>query len=192
MANKENKSPEFVKRNSIVSGKGYAHLLNALKERFRKSQIRAAVCVNTAMLEFYWDMGRDISKLRESAKWGTAFFDCLSLDLKAEFPEQTGFSVTNIKYAMRWYEFYSQNNIIRHQAGDEFEMPIDFGHIPWKHHVAIFTHSKSVNEALFYIEKTIENGWSRSQLEAEIGDDLYNKHGKAINNFARLYTFVYQ
>ncbi|MBD5275324.1 MAG: DUF1016 domain-containing protein [Bacteroides sp.] len=37
------------------------------------------------------------------------FFDCLSLDLNAEFPEQTGFSTTNIKYTKRWYEFYNQN-----------------------------------------------------------------------------------
>lgn len=192
MTNKEEeKKPAFVKRDSIVSGMEYAKLLSLLKERYRKSQIKAAVKVNTAMLEYYWEMGRDISRLHESAKWGTAFFDCLSLDLKTEFPGQTGFSVTNIKYAKRWYEFYNQGNInrqrlvdeIRHQVGDELEMPIDFGRVPWKHHVHIFTHSDSVAEALFYIEKTIENGWSRSELELEMSDGLYGKHGKAITNF---------
>ena len=60
MAKKDNK-PAFVKRDSIVSGKGYAQLLGKLKERFRRSQIKAAVKVNTEMLEFYWEMGRDIS-----------------------------------------------------------------------------------------------------------------------------------
>lgn len=191
MAKKEDDKPAFVKRDSIVAGKEYAQLLGVLKERFRKSQIKAAVKVNTTMLEYYWQMGRDISRLYESATWGSAFFDCLSLDLKTEFPGQTGFSVTNIKYAKRWYEFYNQEDIIRHQLGDEthqqladeFEMPIDFGHVPWKHHVHIFTHSKSVAEALFYIEKTIEMGWSRSELEAEMDDDLYGKQGKAITNF---------
>jgi len=34
-------------------------------------------------------MGRVISKLRADAKWGSAFFECLSLDLKAEFSGQT-------------------------------------------------------------------------------------------------------
>lgn len=175
--------PAFVKRDTIVAGKEYARLLGALKERFRRSQIKAAVKVNTSLLEFYWEMGRDISRLHEAAEWGSAFFDCLSLDLKTAFPGQTGFSVTNIKYAKRWYEFYNQSDIIRHQGGDEFEMPIDFGMVPWKHHVCIFTHSKSVEEAMFYIGETIKNGWSRSQLEMEIGNNLYGKAGHAITNF---------
>ncbi len=155
MANKEDDKPAFVKRNSIVSGKEYARLLSVLKERYRKSQIKAAVKVNTAMLEYYWEMGRDISRLHEAAKWGSAFFDCLSLDLKSEFPGQTGFSETNIRYATRWYNFYNQSNINRHQVGDEIphqvgeelEMTIDFGRVPWKHHIHIFTHSDSVAEA---------------------------------------------
>ena len=103
--------------------------------------------------------------------------------MKTEFPCQAGFSVTNIKYVKRWYEFYNQDDIIRHQIGDELDMPIEFGQIPWKHHVYIFTHSKSVAEALFYIDKTIENGWSRSELEAEIDNMLYKKQGGAITNF---------
>lgn len=194
MANKDNK-PAFVKRDSIISGKEYAHLLGKLKERFRRSQIKAAVKVNTEMLEFYWEMGRDISRLYANAKYGTAFFDCLSLDLRAEFPNQTGFSSANIRYTKRWYEFYNQDNTNLQQLAEDFEatncqqtaddleMPIEFGKIPWFHHVAIFTKSKSIAEALFYIDKTIENGWSRSELEAEIDDDLYSKQSKAVTNF---------
>ncbi len=181
MAKREDSKPTFVKRNSIVTGKEYAQLLRVLKERYRKAQIKAAVKVNTTMLEYYWKMGRDISHLHESAKWGSAFFDCLSLDLKTEFPGQTGFSVTNIKYAKRWYEFYA--SLIRQQVADELEMPLEFGNVPWFHHVHIFTHSDSVAEALFYIDKTIENGWSRAELESEMDDDLYSKQGKAITNF---------
>lgn len=155
MAKTDNK-PAFVKRNTVIAGKEYAMLLTALKERFRKSQIKAAVKVNASMLEYYWCMGRDISKLHEAAKWGSAFFDCLSLDLKTAFPGQTGFSVTNIKYAKRWYEFYSQSDVIRQRLVDEFEMPSDFGMIPWGHHIDIFTRSNSVEEALFYIDETIK------------------------------------
>lgn len=191
MKQDNSRKPAFVKRDSIVGGKEYAQLLGRLKERFRRSQIKAAVKVNTEMLEFYWTMGREISQLYQSAKWGTAFFDCLSLDLKTEFPNQTGFSSANIRYTKRWYEFYNQQDIILHQLGeeirqqavDELEMPVEFGQVPWKHHVYIFTHSKSIAEALFYIDKTIANGWSRADLEAEMGDDLYSKEGKAITNF---------
>ena len=175
--------PAFVKRDPIIAGKEYSRLLSALKDRFRRSQIKAAVKVNTTLLEFYWEMGRDISRLYKKAKYGSAFFDSLSLDLKAEFPGQAGFSATNIKYAKRWYEFYNQVDTNRQQVADDFEMPSDFGKIPWMHHVYIFTHCKSVSEALFYIEKTIENGWSRAQLEAEVDRGLYGIQGRAVTNF---------
>lgn len=177
------KTPTFTKRDPIVSGKEYAHLLASLKQRFRKSQIKAAVKVNTTMLEFYWSMGRDISKLHKKAKYGTAFFDCLSLDLKAEFPGQSGFSATTIKTSFRWYRFYNQGFKNRQQVVDDSDMPEQFGMVPWGQHIMIFTRSKSVDEALFYVEKTIENGWSRAELESEIENNLYEKQGKSITNF---------
>lgn len=62
-------------------------------------------------------------------------------------------------------------------------MPADFGMIPWGHHIEIFTRSKSVNEALFYIEETIRNSWSRASLGAEIDNNLYKKQRRAITNF---------
>lgn len=183
MVSKDENRPTFVKRNLIVTGKEYAHLLIRLKERFGKSQIKAAIKVNSFMLEFYWEMGREISQLHEAAKWGSAFFECLSLDLRDAFPGQSGFSVTNIKYAKRWYEFYNQNSEIRQRIVDEFDMPTDFGMVPWGQHIDIFTRSKSVREALFYIEETIKNGWSRPELAAEISNDLYTRRGKVLTNF---------
>lgn len=41
----------------------------------------------------------------------------------------------------------------------------------------------TVEEAIFYVSKTIENGWSRTILECQIESDLYNRQGKAITNF---------
>lgn len=177
------KRPSFVRRDSIINGPEYSALLGRLKDRFRRSRIKAAIKVNTEMLEFYWAMGREISQLYRHAKYGSAFYDCLSLDLKTAFPNQSGFSTTNIKYSKRWYEFYSQLDTNRQQVADDFEMPADFGRVPWFHHVVIFTRSKTVPEALFYIEQTIANGWSRSELDAEIDESLYQKQGQAITNF---------
>lgn len=52
--------PAFVHRDGMIADKEYVEWLKDLKLRFRQSQIKAAVRVNTAMLEFYWGMGRDI------------------------------------------------------------------------------------------------------------------------------------
>jgi predicted nuclease of restriction endonuclease-like (RecB) superfamily len=43
--------------------------------------------------------------------------------------------------------------------------------------------SKDVEEALFYVQKTIENGWSRSSLSHHIETRFYAREGKAITNF---------
>ena len=41
-----------------------------------------------------------------------------------------------------------------------------------------------VAKALFYVRKTVENGWSRNVLAIEIDSDLYSRQGKAVTNFA--------
>ena len=42
---------------------------------------------------------------------------------------------------------------------------------------------KNIEEALFYIDKTLENGWSRNVLEHQIDSGLYERMGKSITNF---------
>ena len=51
-----------------------------------------------------------------------------------------------------------------HQPGAEMQFPMIFGFVPWRHHVEIITKCKSVEEVLFYIRKTVEEGYSRSAL----------------------------
>jgi predicted nuclease of restriction endonuclease-like (RecB) superfamily len=166
--------------------------------------------VNDEMLRLYWDMGHDIVVRQMDAAWGSGFFKNLSKELKAEFPDMHGFSVTNLNYCKYFYQFYSQDKQIRQQlvdvilpqAGDELQMlenktdeilpqlGEEFHHplflIPWGHHKCIIDKCKSVREALFYIQKTIKNGWSRAVLMNFIDADLYQSQGKAINNFDRL------
>ena len=176
----ENNRPTFVYRNHVLADGNYVEWLADIKSRFRKSQIKAAVRVNTTMLEFYWSLGRDIVVMQAESKWGSGFFDQLSLDMKAEFPNEAGFSVTNLKYMKRWYDFYYQRVVNRqrpvdeigHQLGDqltgeksqrvvdELEMPETFGLIPWGQHIEIFSKCQTLDEALFYIEETIENNWT--------------------------------
>jgi predicted nuclease of restriction endonuclease-like (RecB) superfamily len=57
--------------------------------------------------------------------------------------------------------------------------------VPWGHHVKIMQKVKDVKEALFYINKTIQNNWSRSVLEYQIETNLYARQGKAVTNFSQ-------
>ena len=61
------------------------------------------------------------------------------------------------------------------------QQPVD--QIPWGHNIQIFTKAKSIKEAQFYIQQTIENVWSRDVLALQLKSDLYNRQGKSITNF---------
>lgn len=77
-----------------------------LSERYRCSQIKAAVSVNREMLLFYWRLGRDIAELHVESRWGSGFFETLSRDLKREIPNAKGFSPRNLRYMKRFYELF--------------------------------------------------------------------------------------
>ena len=94
-------TPEFVKRDGIIADSKYVEWLSSIKQRYQRSQIKAAVQVNHTMLEFYWELGRDIVALKAESQWGSGFFKQLSLDLREMFPDKDGFSVTNLKYIKR-------------------------------------------------------------------------------------------
>ena len=198
-------TPEFVKRDGIIADSKYVEWLSSIKQRYQRSQIKAAVQVNHTMLEFYWELGRDIVALKAESQWGSGFFKQLSLDLREMFPDKDGFSVTNLKYIKRWYLFYYEHVINRQQLVDDFGdakmrqlvtefgqqvaddlgMPANFALVPWFHHVTIISKSKSLDEALFYINEVIAGNWSRSRLEDELKSDLFARQGKAITNFSK-------
>lgn len=48
------------------------------------------------------------------------------------------------------------NSLKLQQVGAEIEFPAIFGFVPWRHHVEIVTKCKIIEEALFYVRKTIE------------------------------------
>lgn len=64
------------------------------------------------------------------------------------------------------------------------EFPEVFGWIPWGHHIDIIANCKSLEEAFFYLSKTITDGLSRKALGHCLDAQLYKSSGKAITNFA--------
>ncbi len=166
----------------IKKDKEYQSWFLELKQRIQRHQLKAFVSVNTELIKTYWGLGKDIVEKQADTKWGSGFFKELSKDLKDTFPNITGFSITNLKYMRQVYLFYNQENTIRQQPVGELEDLI-FS-IPWGHQIYIVSKSQSIDQAVFYMQKTIENNWSRSILMNMIDVNLYKTQGKAITNFA--------
>lgn len=186
-------------KSNIIVTKEYKTWLTELKQKIRNAQLKAAVKVNTEMLQFYWDLGADIVAKQSKTRWGEGFLVQLSKDLMSEFPDMKGFSERNLKYIRQWFLFYSKDKAIRQQLVAQIakqpvskltdnsigQQPVgQITQIPWGHNIAIISKCKNVKEALFYIQNTLEYNWSRDVLVHQIESGLYKREGKSLTNFA--------
>ncbi|HEV7348617.1 PDDEXK nuclease domain-containing protein [Telluribacter sp.] len=161
-----------------LSDPDYKAWLRELKSKIRSVQLKAAVAVNSALIEFYWELGKMIDE--KHTGYGNQFLDRLSKDLKAEFPEMKGLSYRNLAFCRQFYQFYS-SSILQQPVAEFIQQAV--GQIPWGHNILIFSKSADVNEANFYLNQTLENNWSRDVLALQIKSHLYERQGKAITNF---------
>jgi len=157
---------------------GYSQWLANLKNRFRQVQLKAAVAVNTELLQFYWELGADIVARQADQHWGSGFLQRLSQDLMREFPQVKGFSKRNLEQIRRWRQFWHAQPEIAKQAATQLFA------VPWWHNVVIVSKCASHAEALYYLNQTQIHGWSRAVLTHQIESGLWQREGKAISNFA--------
>ena len=189
-----------------ILDKDYLTWVQTLCERYRTSQIKAAVKVNQEMLHYYWLLGKEIDERGDENKYGSAFYATLSRDLKKRMPKATGLSERNIRYAQSFYQLYSnfiqnlQQPAANSQLAENEGSSLDCSnlqqlvadlmdgiyHIPWGHHMLLIDKfSNRSDKAVFYVGEIIKNGWSRDMLRNFIDSDLYERHGKALTNFKR-------
>ena len=97
----------------------YKSWISELKLRYQNQQIKAAMHVNSDMLLFYWNLGKDIAERQFANTYGSGFFKKLSADLQHEIPDAKGFSRTNIFYMVKFYKLYAEETIP--QAEGQFD-----------------------------------------------------------------------
>jgi predicted nuclease of restriction endonuclease-like (RecB) superfamily len=154
---------------------GYADWLAELKTRVRVTQFRAARAANTEVLRLYWSIGRDILERQAKQGWGARVVERLAHDLKAEFPEQSGWSRTNLLYMRRFAEAWPVEDEFVHQAG---------GQLPWRHLTVLLDRLPTREERDWYAARAVAEGWSRNVLEHFIKVKLHKQLGAAPTNFA--------
>jgi predicted nuclease of restriction endonuclease-like (RecB) superfamily len=186
----------------------YKQLLASIKQQVKSAQAKAVLAVNSSLIQLYWNMGKMIADNQALFEGRNNYVEQLAKDLRAEFPEMTGFSKRNIFYCRRFYLFYSGSSVQQAVALKEIEPDSDvvqqlvapknddsvqqavrlsnlLASVPWGHHVVLINKMKDPDEALFYIHQTIDNNWSRAILTLQIEQDLFSRQGKAITNFSQ-------
>lgn len=172
----------------------YIKWVKELCSRYHSLQIKAAVKVNQCMLQYYWELGRDICNRQEENKYGTAFYATLSRDLRHEMPRAEGLSESSLRYAKRFYVLYNElienlQQVAEDSAGSNLQQPVEDLHkrifsVPWGHHITLIDKfSKTPEIAWFYVNQTIENGWSRGVMSSLIETGIHKRAGKALTNF---------
>lgn len=174
--------------------KEYALWIAELAQRYRSSQIKAAIKVNDEMLRFYWSVGEDIETRQYENRYGSHFYENVSKDLKKALAMNRGMSPTTIKYTHYFYRLYCQLLENRQGVIDDSATPIRqqdadvldlIFNIPWTHHMCIIDKVKGdAKKGLFFARKSLDNNWGRAVLLNFLSTDLYERQGAAQTNFA--------
>lgn len=156
-----------------------------ISDKIKLAQTKAAFKVNAEMLTLYWEIGNSILQKQNQNGWGGKVIDLLARDLAENFPDNSGFSVRNLKYMRSFAESYPQFPIVQvplAQSKNEF-VQVPLTQITWYHHISLITKVKDTTERAFYIAETAKNEWSRDVMLLQIQSKLYERDGKALNNF---------
>lgn len=159
----------------LIKNNDYNLWITTVKRQVYRTQIKASVSVNTALLSFYWELGSQIVDKEKDVHWGDGFLQQVAKDLSTEFSDIKGFSYRNIRSIKQWYLFWQQ-------------LVANLTQIPWGHNLVIISKCKDLEEAVYYVNNTRENGISRSVLIHQVETKLYQREDKAVTNFSETLT----
>lgn len=164
-----------IKKNNNLEPKEYASFLEQIKKDILQTQLRTAQSITKELIMLYWRIGQELSEKTQREGWGAKVVEKLATDISKEFPGIASFSVRNLIYMRKFAESYPDLNCAAAAA-----------QIPWGHNMVIMDKVENDAKRLWYVQKCLENGWSRSVLSMWIESDLYVRQGKAITNFEYL------
>lgn len=190
----------------------YSELIVEIKDRIRQGQTRVALSANAEMIAMYWDIGRMIHYRQKKKGWGAGVIPRLAVDLKNELPEIKGFSERNIKRMLAFFREYPALAIVPQPEAqlNSVENPIEkvpqsvaqmpemdsctilqrlVVQISWGHNILLMEKIKDLPERRWYMQQTIEQGWSRDALATMIKNKAYGRQGKAVSKFAASLSF---
>ncbi|MFA7658688.1 MAG: PDDEXK nuclease domain-containing protein [Candidatus Gastranaerophilaceae bacterium] len=163
---------------AVTLDTSYNEILGEIKNKVKQAQFKAMVVINTELISLYWQIGNTILSKQNKQGWGSKVIEKLSNDLSIEFPEMKGFSSRNLKYMRKFAELYPDFEFVQQVVAQ----------IPWNQNVTLMDKIQDEEQRKWYINKSIELGWSRSVLTHQIELDLYDRQAisdKKINNFSQ-------
>ena len=160
--------------NEIIDSKDYLTFLNNIKQDIQASRVKAALSINKELILLYWRIGKEVLQRKKEQGWGSEVVKALSQDLKHEYPDIKGFGERNLVYMQTFAAAYPDYEFTQATPAQ----------ITWYHNQTILDKIKDHQTRIWYIQKTIENGWSRNVLVMQIEAQSHLKLGAAQTNFS--------
>lgn len=151
----------------------YAAALAEIKAAVASARVRARVAVNAELIRLYWRIGSVIVARQQTEGWGAKVIGRLAEDLRAEFPDMTGLSRSNLHYMRRFAAEYPEPEVVPQAAGQ----------LPWGHIRVLLDKLDDASDRDWYAEQAVSHGWSRAVLTEQIASDLRGRVGAAPSNF---------
>lgn len=151
----------------------YESDFEVIRRRVYQANHRAFHATNKELISLYWDLGRFIYEKQEADEWGKSTVEMLSKDLQGEFPGVSGFSVSNLWRMRNFYISYKDSEKLAPLVRE----------IPWSHNFLIFEKVKTPEARQFYLQMTIQEGWSKRVLIERIKHNDHRQYLEHQNNF---------
>ncbi len=188
----------------------YALLLTTVKERIANARVRATLSANRELVSLYWSIGEIIVNRQITQGRGSAVIKRLSSDIRKEFSGIQGFSIRNIWSMRSFYLTYSEHvtkvpRPVAFNCDNKLQQPVadnDYTklprpvaemethpilklvtQLPWGHNIDLIQMVKDLKARIWYMQQTVEHGWSRTMLVLHIKQGDYERCGKAVTNF---------
>lgn len=160
----------------LILSQDYSTFLVDIKKQIKLSQQKAFTAVNQEMILLYFTIGAMINSKQKELGWGAKVIDRLSADILKEFSDMSGFSPRNLKLMVQFYKEYSSDEIVQ---------PV-VAQIPWTHNIILIQKVKDRELRYWYMEQTLQNGWSKDVLSLMIKSEVHKRAGNLVSNFKQI------
>ena len=167
-----------------------------IAQLIKQARTNALKTVNTELINLYWNVGHYISLKIKNAEWGDKTVNELADFLQKNHSELKGFTRTALYRMVKFYELYSENQIVAtvklqdkpsdyqkntigatlwQQFESEDVRDTILAKLSWSHHRVIFGRCSTDEERIFYMKLSIQENYSVRQLERQISTSLFER-----------------
>jgi len=150
-------------KRQLENKKAVESIYSRIREILETARSNAYRAVNVAMVQAYWNIGREIVEEEQhgqkKADYGVKLIGELSVRLSKDFGK--GFDERNLFYMRQFYLCFPKLNALRSE-------------LSWTHY-RLLMRVGNENARDFYIEECAKSNWSTRQLERQINSFYYER-----------------